>query len=63
MSMATHKNKAKQCPKKEREREDTAPPRTRTGERSFLHGCTSSWQPIQDDCSPDSVCLGHFSLR
>ena len=62
MPMATEKNKTKQCPQKEGERDDDVPPGPRTRSRSFFDGQTSRFQAIQNYFSADSIRSGHFFL-
>jgi hypothetical protein len=61
--MKTDKNETKQCPQKERYREDHIPPRLRTGERLLGFELTTRCRAIKDDRPLDSVCSGHLFLR
>jgi hypothetical protein len=63
MPMMTDENETKQCPQKERDREDHIPPRLCTGERRLGFELTSCCRAIKDDRPLDSVCSGHFFLR
>jgi hypothetical protein len=63
MPMATDKNKAKQCPQKERGPQDHTPPRLRTAQRCFRFELVSRCWTIQNDSPLDSRCYCHFFLR
>jgi hypothetical protein len=61
--MKTDKNKTKQCPQKERDREDHIPPRLCTEVRPLGFELTTRCRAIQDYRPLDSVCSGHLFLR